>query len=74
MNPQTFRKGTSCELYRQKLLAWSEVTNINRNIQGIVVALSLPHMVRENLVNEISMDDLKSDDGLSTLLEFWIKI
>ena len=42
MNPPTFRKGMLYELYRQELSAWSEVTDINRNKQGIMVALSLP--------------------------------
>ena len=61
MNPPTFRKGLSYELYRQELLAWSEVTDINRNKQGIVVALSLPQTdempVREKLFNERVMMD-----------------
>ena len=65
MNPPTFRKGTSHELYRQELLAWSEVTDINRNKQGIMFALSLPQTdkmpVREKLFTEISTTDLKSD-------------
>ena len=42
MNPPNFRKGMSYELYGQELLAWSEVKDINRNKQGIMVALSLP--------------------------------
>ena len=74
MNPPNFRKGMSYELYGQELLAWSEVKDINRNKQGIMVALSLHQTdelpVREKLFNEISVADLKSDDGLSTLLEF----
>ena len=44
MKPPTFRKGMSYELYRQELLAWGEVTDINRNKQGIIVALSLPQI------------------------------
>ena len=74
MNSPNVREGMSYELYRKELLAWSEVTDINRNNQGIMVALSLPETddmpVREKLFNEISVADLKSDDGLSTLLEF----
>ena len=74
MNPPTFRKGTSYELYRQELLAWSEVTDINRNKQGIMFVLSLPQtdkmLVCEKLFTEISTADLKSDEGLLTLLEF----
>ena len=55
-------------------MAWGEVTDINRNKQGITVALSLPQTdempAREKIFTEISIADLKSDEGLSALLEF----
>ena len=73
MNPPTLRKGMLYELYKQELSAWSEVTDIHRNKQGAMVALSLPQtdemLVREKIFTEISTADLKSDEGLSTFLE-----
>ena len=60
------------ELYRQELLAWREVTDLRKEKQGIVIALSLPkghkNQVREKVFEQISLDDLKSDDGLDKLL------
>ena len=62
MIPPTFRKGMSYELYRQELLAWSEVTDISRNKQGIVIALSLPQTdempVREKLFTVLKSQQL----------------
>ena len=56
------------------LLAWREVTDLRKTIQGIVIALSLrkghENQVREKVFEQISLDHLKRDDGLDTLLRF----
>ena len=69
-----FEKGISYELYRQQVLAWTEVTEIEQSKKGIVVALSLPNedqgYVQEKAFDQISLRDLKADDGLAVLLNF----
>ena len=58
----------SFEHYKQELLAWSEVIDINKSKQGIVIALSLPEndtfQIKEKVSNELSLDDLRKEDGL----------
>ena len=57
------------ELYRQELLAWREVTDLRKDKQGVAIALSLPEddktQKRENAFEQISLDDLKKEDGLA---------
>ena len=64
----------SYELYKQELLAWREVTEICRSKQGIVIALTLPNeepfKVRENVLNNLSLDELKRENGLDTLIQY----
>lgn len=62
------------ELYRQELLAWREVTDLRKDKQGVAIALSLPEddktQIREKVFEQISLDDLKKEDGLDTLITF----
>lgn len=62
------------EQYRQELLAWREVTDLRKEKQGVVIALSLPKgdksQIREKVFDQISLDDLKKEDGLDTLIGF----
>ena len=64
----------SFENYKQQILAWSEVTNICKTKQGIVIALSLPEddpfQIKEKVFNEITLDDLKKENGLEMFLQF----
>ena len=64
----------SYELYKQELLAWREVTEVCRSKQGIVIALTLPNeepfKVRENVLNNLSLDELKGENGLDTLIQY----
>ena len=64
----------SYELYKQELLAWREVTEVCRSKQGIVIALTLPNeepfRVRENVLNDLSLDELKRENGLDTLIQY----
>ena len=42
--------------------------------QGVAIAVSLPEddksQIREKVFEQISLDDLKKDDGLNTLITF----
>ena len=62
------------ELYRQELLAWREVTDLRKDKQGVAIALSLPEddktQIREKVFEQISLDDLKKEGGLDTLITF----
>ena len=64
----------SYELYKQELLAWREVTEVCRSKHGIVIALTLPNeepfKVRENVLNNLSLDELKRENGLDTLIQY----
>ena len=56
------------------MLAWKEITDLAKNKQGITVALLLPeddeHRIKDKVFDQIPLDDLKSDFGLSLLIEF----
>ena len=62
------------ELYRQELLAWREVTELRKEKQGVAIALSLPEndktQIREKVFEQISIEDLKMENGLDTLITF----
>ena len=62
------------ELNRQELLAWREVTDLRKDKQGVAIALSLREddktQIREKVFEQISLDDLKKEDGLDTLKTF----
>ena len=62
------------EMYKQELLAWREVTDLRKEKQGIVIALSLPKndktQIREKVFDQISIEDLKKEDGLDKLIGF----
>ena len=53
----------SYELYKQELLAWREVTDLRKEKQAVVIALSLPKndktQIREKVFDHLSIDDLK---------------
>ena len=73
--PPTFSKGKSYDLYKRELLAWKEVTTVERAKQGIVVALSLPEVdctskIREKVFESLGLEKLNGDDGLTQLLTF----
>ena len=40
--PPTFNKAKTYERFRQELLAWTEITDLSKDKQGIAIALSLP--------------------------------
>ena len=74
INPPTFNKAKTYERFRQELLAWTEITDLSKDKQGIAIALSLPDddesQIREKVFDQIAIDDLKSNDGLTVLINF----
>ena len=73
INPPSLT-GVSYELYKQKLLAWREVTDLRKDKQGVVIALSLPeddkNKIQEKVFSQIGLEDLKKDDGFDILIDF----
>ena len=74
INPPTFSKAKSYELYKQEVLAWQEITDLAKEKQGVAIALSLPEdddsQIREKVFSQVKLDDLKKEDGLATLITF----
>ena len=75
INPPSYNaKVKSYERYKQELLAWKEITELDKKKQGVVIALSLPEddesKIREKVFDQISLDDLKKESGLDTLVTF----
>ena len=54
-----------------------EITDLEKEKQGIVIALTLPKMdetgIREKVFDELTIADLKKENGLDLLLEFMDK-
>lgn len=73
IKPPEFKE-KNYERYRVELEAWREITDLAKSKQGIAIALSLPEDseqgIREKVFDELSIDDLKTDTGLDTLLAF----
>ena len=65
------------ERWKTEIEMWSEVIELTKSKMGIAVALSLPEhdstMIREQVLEEVPLADLKKDDGLKTLLTFMEK-
>ena len=74
INPPSLNSTKSYERFKQELLAWREITELKKEKQGIAVALSLPeddeNRIKDKVFDQISLDDLKSADGLDILLTF----
>jgi hypothetical protein len=73
INPPEF-KNKAYDRYKQELNAWKEITELPKKKQGIAVALTLPEEhdsgIREKVFDEMTLDDLKDDDGLKKLITF----
>ena len=58
IDPPTL-SSTPYELYRQELLAWREATDLQKEKQGVVIALSLPKgdkdQIRKSLIKFLWM-------------------
>ena len=72
INPPTFSKSNSYELYKQELLAWKEFTGLNKRKQGVAIALTLPEddemQIREKVFDQLSLTDLKDGDQTFRIL------
>ena len=74
INPPKYSQSKSYELYKQELLAWKEITELEKKKRGVAIALTLPEdddsKIREKVFDQIKLEDLKKETGLETLIEF----
>ena len=74
VNPPTFSKSKSYELYKPEVLAWRAITDLAQEKQGVAIALSLPEddesQIREKVFNQVKLEDLKKKEGLDTFVTF----
>ena len=72
--PPQFSKEKAYERYKTELLAWKRITEVKKEKQGILVALSLPDGsecgIRERVFDELDLDKLEKENGLDVLIAF----
>ena len=78
LNPFAFNsKEKASEQWKTEIEMWSKVTELTKAKMGIAVTLSLPEhdstMIREQVMGEVLLADLKKDDALKTLSTFMEK-
>ena len=77
ISPPTLTKKKCFEQFKQETLAWAEITDLEKGKQPIAVALNLQdndeHKITEKVFDEIELDGLKNENGLSILSEFFDK-
>ena len=74
IQPPSYKSCSSYDHYKVLVEAWSTVTDVAKNKQGIVIALSLEgndeSKICEKIFTSLKLDDLKKETGLATLLTF----
>ncbi|XP_057302644.1 uncharacterized protein LOC130636814 [Hydractinia symbiolongicarpus] len=72
--PPVFNDKKPYNRYVDELKAWTLLIDLEKQKQGIAVALSLPKedstQVRDKVFSEISIADLNKEDGIDTLIAF----
>ena len=70
------KKCKSFERYKQELKGWRIITSLDKEKQGIAIALSLPQDedddtgIRDKVFEQLSLTDLEKENGFDTLLTF----
>ena len=75
LNPPSFvGNEKTYERWKIEIKAWELVTDVPQAKRGIAIALSLPDndssMIREQVFEELSIDDLGKETGLKILFDF----
>ena len=74
INTRNLKKSSSYKNYKNELLVWKEITSVEEDKQGIAIALSLPkdheQDIRNKVFDQISIEDLKKNNRLDTLIIF----
>ena len=74
-NPPEFNsKVKPYDRYIEELKAWSVVTELDEEKQGLAIAFSLlehdPSNLREKVFNEVTLNNLNNANGVKTLIEY----
>ena len=74
-NPPEFNsKVKPYDRYIEELKAWSVVTELDKEKQGLAIAFSLlehdPSNLREKVFNEVTLNNLNNENGVKTLIEY----
>ena len=74
IKPPVYNNKKNYERYKQELLAWKEITDLDARKQAITVALSLPDeddtQIRDKVFDQLPLEDLKKENGFSVLVTF----
>ena len=74
IKPPVYNNKKNYERYKQELLAWKEITDLDARKQAIAVALSLPEeddtQIRDKVFDQLPLEDLKKENGFSVLVTF----
>ena len=72
--PPAFSDKKPYSRYVDELTAWTYVTDLDKEKQGIAVALSLPEndssQIRDKVFCELKIEDLNANDGVDILIRF----
>ena len=70
----TLTGSTNYELWKLQTQAWTVVTELSKEKQAFVVALSLPEddksKIKEKVFGDLELDVLSRENGMSVLFEF----
>ena len=69
--PPVFSKEKSYQRWKDEIEAWKAVSNVSKDQQALVIALSFPEgsEVRDFVFSDIDIAQLKADDGITKLFE-----
>lgn len=72
VNPPVFSVTKPYDRWKIEVEAWTKVSKLPKNQQGVAVALSFPEgsLVRDKVFSEVDIGTLDAEDGITKLLEF----
>ena len=74
ISPPDLKKCKTYERFKQELVAWRTVTDVDKKKQAVAIALSLPQdgdfQIREQVFDELELETLNTNDGLDLLIRF----
>ena len=76
VSPPSLKEAKTYESYKKELKMWSAVTDVPKEKQGNLIALSLPNEskfgnnIKERVLERLSVSELGKAEGLKSLVEF----
>ncbi|KAG1651277.1 hypothetical protein GQR58_027299 [Nymphon striatum] len=76
--PPVFTAQKPYSRWIDEIKAWKALTDLDKRKMGVAIALSLPEeglsSIRDKVFSDLILDELNSDDGVDSLIEFMDKI